>query len=155
MSNNTLIIIISTLVSFIFIPIIIKFSRTDSEIRKVFTREEKKLKKNKNYTLDNPTKKKIFSEIENILKNYKIKLALLLTFEFCLIVFFLYFITAFCQVYPNTQINWLFNSLSSVLIRFIFEVLLCTLGAKLYHISSQIEYCTFYKVMLFVYDFSC
>ena len=155
LSNNTLIIIISTLVSFIFIPIIIKFSRTDSEIRKVFTREEKKLKKNKNYTLDNPTKKKIFSEIENILKNYKIKLALLLTFEFCLIVFFLYFITAFCQVYPNTQINWLFNSLSSVLIRFIFEVLLCTLGAKLYHISSQIEYYTFYKVMLFVYDFSC
>ena len=98
---------------------------------------------------------KIFSEVENALKCYKIKLILFLIFNFLFMLFFWYFITAFCQVYQNTQINWLFNCISSVLVRFLFEVLICFLFAKLYLMAASVDYWTFYKFMLFVYDFSC
>ena len=154
LSNNTLIIIISTLVSFIAIPIMIKFSKTDNEIRKIFRKEEIKLRKNKNYNVALPEREKIFKEVEDVLKCYKIKLIILLIFQFLIIMFFFYFITAFCQVYPNTQANWLMNSLFSLLIRFVFEMLVCLLFAKFYQISASIEYVCFYKIMLFIYDFS-
>ena len=154
-SNNTLIIIISTLSSVIFIPFIIKWSKSDRAIRKIFSSVEVKLRKNKNFTLDFPSKRKIFSEVEDSLRYYRIKLVLLLLFQFIVIIFFWYFITAFCQVYQKSQIYFLFNSLTSVLIRFVFEVLICSLFAKLYNISYSIESYSFYKFIMFVYDFNC
>ena len=155
LSNNKLIITISTLFSLIFIPIVIKFSKIDYVIRDIFSKEEEKIRKDKKYKTDCLKKMKIFSEVENALKCYKIKLILFLIFNFLFMLFFWYFITAFCQVYPNTQINWLFNCISSVLVRFLFEVLICFLFAKLYLMAASVDYWTFYKFMLFVYDFSC
>ena len=154
-SNNTLIIIISTIVSLIFIPIMIKFSKIDNDVRKIFSREEIRLKKDKKYTIDDVQKRKIFTEVENVLKYYKIKLIVLFIFQLIFLLFSWYFVTAFCQVYQNTQINWLANFLSAVLIRFTIEIVICLVSAKLYLISAHIDYLTFYKFMLFIYDFSC
>ena len=154
-SNNTMIIIISSIVSLIFIPIMIKFSKIDNDIRKIFSREEIRLKKDKNYTINDIQKRRIFTEVENALKYYKIKLILLLIFQFIFLLFSWYFVTSFCQVYQNTQINWLANFLSAVLIRFVIEIVICIISAKLYLISAHIDYVTFYKFMLFIYDFSC
>ena len=150
-----MIIIISTIVSLIFIPIMIKFSKIENDIRKIFSREEITLKKDKKYTIDDVQKRKIFTEVENVLKYYKIKLILLIIFQFIFLLFSWYFVTAFCQVYQNTQINWLANCLSAVLIRFIIEIIIYLVSAKLYLISAHIDYITFYKFMLFLYDFSC
>ena len=71
MTNNTMIIIISTLVSLVFISILIKLSKTEGSIRAIFRKEEAKIKKNKNYKVDYPTKMRIFSEVEEVLKKYK------------------------------------------------------------------------------------
>ena len=155
MSNNTLIIIISTFVSLVFMAIIIKLSKIESGIRNIFRKEESKIKKKKNYTTDYPTKMKIFEDVEKLLKIYKVKLIILIIFEFIILLFFLYFVTAFCQVYPKTQGSLLLNCAVSILIRFAIEVLICLVGAKLYTIAAHIDYEIFYKIMLFIYDFSC
>ena len=154
MSNNTLIIIISTFVSLVFFEILIKLSKVDSSIRKVFRKEEAKLKKNKNYVVDYPTKIRVFSEVESILKKYRIKLIIMLCFEFVVLLFFWYFVTAFCQVYSHTQVSLILNCVISIIIRFVIEALFCLLFAKLYTIAAHIDYICFYKFMLFIYDFS-
>ena len=154
-SSNTVIIIISCFASLIVLPIIIKFSKVDSSIRNIFAEEEKKIRKNKNYKIDFSGKMRIFAKVENALKYYKIKLGFFLFFVLVLILGFCYFITAFCQVYPNTQTSLLINCLISILIRFVVELLLCLLFAKLYLVAAKVEYVCFFKFMLFVYDFSC
>ena len=154
MSNNTVIIILSTLVSLVLLPLLIRLSKTESGIRTLFRKEEAKIKKNKNYKTDYPTKVRIFTEVEEVLKKYKIRLYIIFAVEFVCILFFWFFVTAFCQVYSNTQGSLVLNCFISILIRFAIEVLLCLLLAKLYTIAAHIEYMTFYKIMLFVYDFS-
>ena len=154
-SNNTMIIIISTLVSLVFISILIKLSKTEGSIRAIFRKEEAKIKKNKNYKVDYPTKMRIFSEVEEVLKKYKIRLFILFFFELIIILFCWYFVTAFCQVYSNTQKSLILNCFISILIRFVIEILICFAGAKLYTIAAQSEFLKFYNFMLFVYDLSC
>ena len=155
LSNNTIIIILSCLASLIVLPIIIKFSKVDNAIRNIFATEEKKIRKNKNYKIDIPMKTRVFNKVENALKYYRTKLGFFLFFVFILILGFCYFITAFCQVYPNTQKSLLINFLIAILIRFGIELLLCLLFAKLYLVAAKVEYVTFFKFMLFVYDLSC
>ena len=154
-SNNTMIIIISTLVSLVFISILIKLSKTEGSIRAIFRKEEAKIKKNKNYKVDYPTKMRIFSEVEEVLKKYKIRLFILFFFELIIILFCWYFVTAFCQVYSNTQKSLILNCFISILIRFVIEILICFAGAKLYTLAAQSEFLKFYNFMLFVYDLSC
>ena len=155
MTNNTMIILISTLVSLIFIPILIKLSKIESSIRSIFRKEETKIKKNKSYKTDYTTKMRIFTEVEEVLKKYRIKLLILFIFEFIIILFCWFFVTAFCQVYSNTQGSLVLNCFLSILIRFAIEVLICLGGAKLYTIAAQSEFFKFYKFMLFIYDLSC
>ena len=154
-TNNVLIIIISTIVSLVFISIIIKLNKIDTEIRTIFLKEETKLKKNKNYSLDYPTKMRVFSDVEKVLKYYKIKSIIILVIEFLFILFFWYFVTAFCQVYLYTQGSLALNVLIAVLIRFVIEVIVCLLLAKLYDIAVHMNFSCFYDFILFVYDLSC
>lgn len=155
MTNNTMIIIVSTLVSLVFISILIKLSKTEGSIRAIFRKEEAKIKKDKKYKVDYPTKMRIFTEVEDVLKKYKIKLFILFFFEFIIILFCWYFVTAFCQVYSNTQGSLILNCFMSILIRLVIEVLICLPWAKLYTVAAQSEFLKFYNFMLFVYDLSC
>ena len=154
-TTNVIIIVISTAVSLVFISIVIKLNKIDSEIRKIFLKEETKLKKNKNYSLDYPTKMKVFTDVEKVLKYYKIKSIIILTLEFLCILFFWYFVTAFCQVYLYTQGSLALNILIAILIRFVIEVLVCLLLAKLYDFSTHIDFECLYDTILFLYDLSC
>ena len=155
LSKNIVIIIIAALISLILIPIFIKISKTDSDIRTVFRNEEAKLKRNKKYSVDYPTKMRVFREVEDILRKYKIKLIIVYVIEFILLIFCWYFVTAFCQVYLHTQGSLVLNCFLSIIIRFIFEVFLCFLCSILYMVAVRNEFPRFYKVMLFIYDFSC
>ena len=152
-SNNYTVILLSTLVGFILLTFFTNLSNTTKNIRDVFKKEEKKIRKNKNYKIDYSAKMRVFAKVENALKYYKIKLGFFLFFVLVLILGFCYFITAFCQVYPNTQTSLLINCLISILIRFVVELLLCLLFAKLYLVAAKVEYVCFFKFMLFVYDF--
>jgi hypothetical protein len=154
-SNNITIIIYSTLISSFLLTFLNKLSNSSNAIRNVFRKEEEKIKTNKKkYEIKEETKRQIFNDVENILKKFKIKILILLIIQTVLILFFWYFVTAFCHVYSSTQASWLLDSFLSILSRLMLELIFGFLYAKLYQIAvgSNIE--TFYKILLCIYDFS-
>ena len=153
-SNNITIILLSTLIGFLFMTLFTNLSNSTNTIREIFKNEEVKLKKHKKYAVTKKRKKEILEEIKNILKKHKLKVIILLIIEFLLILFFWYYVTAFCHVYSNTQYSWLFDSFLSILSRFVI-VLLFSLGfAKLYRLSVESNIHCIYKFVLFFYSFA-
>ena len=153
-SSNITIIIYSTLVSYFIITLLSKLSNSTNLIRNLFRKEEEKMIQIKNYKITKARKKEIVLEIGNILKLYRIKNIILIIIETILILFFWYFVTAFCHVYTSTQTSWLLDSFLSILSRLMLELIFAFLYAKLYQVAvgSNIE--TFYKILLCIYDFS-
>ena len=152
-NNNITIILLSTFVGFIFMTLFANLSNLSNNIRDIFRKEEEKMKKNKKYKINENIKKEIFKEIESILKNHKIKIIILFIVEILLMLFFWYYVTAFCHVFSSTQISWLFDSLLSILSRLIIEILLSLGFAKLYLISIESNIHCIYKFVLFFYSF--
>ena len=93
------------------------------------------------------------SEINEILNKYKIKIIILIIIELLLLIFYWYFVIAFCHVYKATQISWLIDSLLSILIRSIIEVLLSFGLAYLYRMAIGGESHCLYKIAMFLYNF--
>jgi len=153
-TNNITIIIYSTLISYFILTLLSKLSNSSNAIRNVFRKEEEKIKSNKNHTTKEETKRAIFYEVENILKKFKIKIIILLVIETILILFFWYFVTAFCHVYSSTQTSWLFDSFLSILSRLMLELIFGFLFAKLYNVAVASGIETFYKILICIYDFS-
>ena len=153
-SNNITIILYSTLVSYFILTLLSKLSNSSSAIRNIFQKEEEKIKKAKKYTTKEQTKKNIFYEVENVLKKFKIKIFILLLIETIFILFFWYFVTAFCDVYSSTQTSWLLDTFLAILSRFVLEIIFGFLFAKLYRISVASNCETLYKILICIYDFS-
>ena len=153
-SNNITIIIYSTLCSYFLITLLSKLSNSSNAIRNVFASVEQKIKFNKKYKVNDRIKKDTYNKIENILQKFKIKIAVLLIIETILILFFGYFVTAFCHVYPSTQMSWLLDSFLSILSRLILELIFSFLFGKLYQISVASNFKTLYKGVMCIYDFS-
>ena len=152
-SNNITIILLSTFMGFIFMTLFTNLSNSINNVRDLFKSEEEKIKKNKNYKVTNERKKEILDEIKTILKKHKIKVIILITIEVLLMLFFWYYVTAFCHVYSSTQTSWLLDSFLSMLSRLII-ILLISLGfAKLYRISIESNIYCIYKFILFFYSF--
>ena len=99
-------------------------------------------------------KKDVNYKIENILKYYKCKIAFLLLIETILILFFGYFVTAFCHVFSSTQFSWLLDSFLSILSRLIIELIFAFLYGKLYQMSVASNFKTLYNIIMCIYDFS-
>ena len=153
-SNNITVILLSTLVGFLFMTLFTNLSNSTNEIRDVFRNEEEKLMKNKKYTVTDKRKKEILNEIDKILKKYKIKIIILIVIEFLLMLFFWYYVTAFCHVYNSTQYSWLFDSFLSILSRTVIDFLLPLGLAKLYRLAVESNIRCFYKIVLFFYSFA-
>ena len=152
-NNNITIILLSTLIGFLFMTFFTNLSNLTNNIKGVFLKEEEKIKKNKNYVISEKRKVEIFEEIENILKKYKIKVIILITIEIILMLFFGYYVTAFCHVYSSTQLSWLFDSFLSILSRLVIELLISLGFAKLYRIAVEANSESIYKFVLFFYCF--
>ena len=152
-SDNITIIILSIFVGFILLTSLAKLSNSTNKIREIFKNEEEKLKKDNQYKVTEKRKQEILFEIEEILRKYKIKIIILIIIELILVVFFWYFVTAFCHVYQETQKSWLLDSLISILIRAIIELLISLGLAKLYRISVDAEIYCLYKFVMFLYNF--
>ena len=101
-NNNITIILLSTFIGFVFLTLFTNLSNLTNKIRNVFRKEEEKIKKDKKYIVTNKSKKEVIKEIGNILKKQKIKIIILITFEVSLILFFWYYVTAFCHIYSKT-----------------------------------------------------
>ena len=153
LSKNITVILISTLIGFIFLTLFMKLSNSTNDIRNIFQNEEKLLKKNKKYIVTEKRKREIFEEILTILKKYKIKVVILMSIEILLLLFFWYYVTIFCHVYSKTQKSWIVDSLLTMLSRLIIDLLLCLFYAKLYRISIESNFNSIYKIALFFYCF--
>ena len=152
-TDNIVIIFLSIIVGFILLTLLAKLSNSTSTIREVFRKEEEKLKSNKKYTITQIRKAEILLEIEQILKKHRMKVIIFIIIEFILMLFFWYFVIAFCHVYNATQISWLLDSLTSILIRAIIELLISLGLAKLYIMAIVSECHCLYKFLMFLYNF--
>ena len=152
-SNNITVILLSTLVGFILLTLFTNLSNSTKAIRDVFKNEEKKIRKNKNYKITQKRKDEIKKIIENILNKHKYKLIILFAFEILLMIFFWYYVVAFCHVFSGTQTSWLIDSVLSMISRFIIDLLFCLLFAKIYRIGVASNYECIYKFALFFYGF--
>ena len=153
-TDNLFIIFISTLCVFVFLTIIAKLNNSIYSIREVFMKEEEKLIKDKKYKVTAKRKKEILSEIDIILNKYKVKITILMIIEIIIMIFFWYYVTAFCHVYSSTQISWILDSLLSMLSRAIIEMLVSFLLAKLYRLAVGSENHCIYKFVMFLYNLS-
>ena len=63
--------------------------------------------------------------MKNALKKSKIKLIIFFVCELIFSFIFLYYVTAFCAVYQNTRINWIFGCFETIAIDFIFPFIYC------------------------------
>ena len=152
-NNNLTIILLSTIIGFIFMTFFTNLSNLTRNIRDVFRKEEDKLKKDKKYHITENRKKEILEEIELVLKKYKIKIIIVIIIELLLMLFFFYYVTAFCHVYSSTQLSWLLDSFLSILSRFIIELLASFCFAKIYRMAIVGNSETIYKIVLFFYCF--
>jgi hypothetical protein len=152
-SDNITIIFLSIFVGFILLTLLSKLSNSTNNIREVFKKEEEKMKKNKKYKITEKRKKEILLEIEEILKNYKIKVVVLIVIELIIFLFFWYFVTAFCHVYISTQKSWLFDSFISISCQAIIELIISLGLAKLYRLSINSKFHCLYKIAMFMYNF--
>ena len=88
-------------------------------IEDIFKNEENKMRKNKNYKVTKKRKLKIIEEIKKVTFSLKRKIILFILLEYLFMLFFYYFVTAFCEVYKKTQISWLYDFFLGLLFHFV------------------------------------
>ena len=63
--------------------------------------------------------------MNKVLKKSKIKLIIFFICELIFSFIFLYYVTAFCAVYQNSKINWVFGCFETIAIDIIFPFIYC------------------------------
>jgi hypothetical protein len=149
--NNLTISIVSTLFSYLLIKLLGCLTNSKDSIENLFRNQEVLLRKNKKYKVKRNNKQIIFEKLRKIFKILKIKIISYIIIEFLLLLFFFYYVTAFCEVYKNTQTSWLSDSLISFLFSFPVELSLSFFYAVLYVISIKYKFKTMYNIVLFGY----
>ena len=150
--NNVTIYIFSIVVSYSLVKSLNLLTNSKEAIKALFREEEQKMRKNKNYKVDPNKKKFIVKSLLKIFRVMKIKILIYIIIEFIMVSFFLYFITAFCEVYKNTQILLLYDSFISFLISIPFELLISFIESLIYVISIKVNIKFLYSLVLFLYN---
>ena len=151
--NNIAISLVSTIVSYILLYFFQSLTQSSDKIEDLFKAQESLLKADKNYIVNEKTKRKIANDLNKIIKCLKIKIMCFIIFEFVFMLFFFYYVTAFCQVYQSTQISWLLDCISSYLISLLISLSLSLICSILYKIAIKYHRKILYKIILFVYSF--
>jgi len=149
--NNLIISFVSTLISFLLLFFFENLTQSSDKIENLFREQEKYLKRDKNYKVKNDIKKNIEKRIIKIMKCLKIKIIIFIIFEFLIMLFFYYYIIAFCHVYKSTQISWLLDSVSSIIISFIISFLMSVIFSLLYKLSIRCKIKILYIIILWLY----
>jgi hypothetical protein len=150
--NNITISISSAVVNFVLVKCLNKLINSKNEIENVFRNEEKIMRKNKNYIVSPNKKKQIFNDIFKQIKYLKIKIKFYIFIQSLLMLFFFYYIVAFCEVYKETQKSWLYDSFISFLLSILMEFLETFCISSLYTISIKYRLKMIYKIVLFLYN---
>ena len=109
------------------------------------------MRRNKEYKVDNNRKKYILNNILKVFKIMKIKITCYIIIEFLIMLFFLYFITAFCEVYRDTQMSLLYDALISFILSIPIELLLSFFISILYMASIKLQLQCLYNIALLAY----
>ena len=152
--NNLMITIISSILSFLLSITLNFLTNSKEDIEEIFRKEEKKMRKDSKYIVSKITKREILLQIYEIIKKLKIKILFFIILECTLLLFFFYFVTAFCEVYQKTQVSWLCDSFTSFIFSFPIEFLLAFVNALFYKISLSKKSSLLYKIVIVFYNLS-
>jgi len=150
--NNIIKIITSSLVSMLLIISFQNLIDSRGDFEDVFKEEEDKLRKNKDYKVNKKRKINIILQIRHICLKLKNKIIIFFILEFLIMLFFFYFVTAFCDVYKKTQISWIYDFFTSFLFSFLTEVFGAWILAIFYSISIRYEINFIYRIVIFFYN---
>ena len=152
MVNNIIETLSSTLVSLVIVNSFQYLIDSRGKYENIFREEENKMRKNRKYKVSRKTKIEILKKVNDISKKLKIKIMIYFICEFSLILFFYYFVTAFCEVYKKTQINWIIDFLLSYIISFATEIFFAWILAVFYILSIRYKLKYVYEIVLIIYD---
>ena len=151
--NNLIISLVSTIVSYLLLNFFQSLTQSSDKIENIFREEECILKNDKHYKVNDIKKIKIKDEVLTILKCLRIKIIFFIVFEHIFMLFFFYYVTAFCEVYKSTQTSWLLDCISSYVISLLTTFVVSFLFSFLYKISIKYKVNGLYKVCIFIYSF--
>ena len=143
--NNILISIISTVLSLILGSVLKMMTDSKNSIENEFKEEEKKLRKDNKYSVSNERKKEILEKINNTLNCLKIKMIIFVILDFIILLFFFYFVSAFCEVYQNTQISWISDAVVSIIFSILIELAISLAITIAYKFSLKYKYLWLYR----------
>ena len=147
--NNITISLFSTIVSILIIKFLSVLTQSKRRINKFFN--EIKNKSNQNELKYKDGIKIYIERVYKIMNILKIKIVCYIVFEFSILLFFFYYVTGFCIVYQKTQIDWLLDSITSILLSILFKLLYSFFIAILYIISLKKKSKLLFKIALFLY----
>jgi hypothetical protein len=150
--NNLTISITSTLVSFLLVKFLSFLSNSKDDIVDIFRKEEEKMRNDKNFKIDSTVKSNIMLKLNTIFTKLKFKIISFIIAEILILLFFFYYMTAFCEVYKKTQISWLSDSGVSFLISIPIEFGSALLMSIFYYISIRYKKKCIYNTVMFFYS---
>ena len=150
--NNMTISIFSNVVSYLLVKSLNQLTNSKEAIELLFREEEKRMRKNKDYRVDKNRKIYIFRNLLKVFKIMKIKIICYIIIEMLLMLFFIYFITAFCEVYSDTQMSLLFDSLISFILSIPIELLISFIISIMYLTAIKLKLKCLYNMVLFLYS---
>ena len=153
LTNNIVICVISAIIAFIVIYFFQILIQSTNQIKKLFKDEEELMKKNKEYKVNEVKKEEIKNKIEDILKYLKIKIIIFFGTEIIIMLFFLYYITGFCQVYKSTQISLIYDIIISFIFSFLISLVVSMIFSFIYYIAYKKRIEVLYNIALFVYNY--
>ena len=150
--NNIFISLLSAFTSFCLVNSLEFLTNSKDSIENLFRKEEKKMRLDNKYSVCKRKKDEILINIYKIFKKLKIKIIIFLILEFIIMLFFYYFVTAFCEVYKETQISWIFDCFVSFILSFPIEFFNAFLIALLYIISIKAKLKWLYQIAMLFYS---
>ena len=148
--NNILISVISTILSMILNGILNLMADSKDDMEEEFKEEEKKLREDPKYKVSEERKAEILKKINKCLKKLKIKMTFFVIVDFIILLFFFYFVTAFCEVYKNTQTSWISDAVVSIIISFPIELAIALVITIIYFLSIKYKWKYVYKLAMFI-----
>ena len=82
-------------------------------------------------------KEKYLRQINYLISKFQVKLKIYIIISIFSMVFFWYYVCAFCGVYQNSQINWIKDIFVSFIIGLIYPCILCLIATILRYIGLK------------------
>ena len=145
--NNLPISITSTAVSFALMLFFETLTQSTKKIESLFREQEELLKNDKDYKVTTQTKLEIRKKIKEIVSCLNIKIKIFIVVEFLIMLFFFYYVTAFCQIYKNTQVSWILDCLVSYIMSLGITIGFSIVFAFFYKIAVIYKISLLYKLI--------